>query len=119
MEFDNKSPIYLQVVDDICDRLISGEISPGDKLPSSRELAVTYGVNPNTAARVYSELEARGITYTKRGIGTFVTEDAAMAEKVKDEKMSEVVGKFIEQMKNFGVSREELIEIIKNYKEME
>ena len=53
-------PIYLQVVDDIKKQIVLGKFRPGDKLPSSKELAVNYNINPNTAARVYQELEFQG-----------------------------------------------------------
>lgn len=57
MDYKANIPIYLQVIDDIKKRILTGEIKLGDKLPSTRELAVQYTVNPNTAARIYNELE--------------------------------------------------------------
>ena len=58
MEFNSRIPIYLQVIDDIKKRLVTGGIEPGAKLPSTRELAVEYNINPNTAARIYREMRA-------------------------------------------------------------
>ena len=52
MDYKANIPIYLQVIDDIKKRILTGEIKLGDKLPSTRELAVQYTVNPNTAARL-------------------------------------------------------------------
>ena len=57
MEFENSKPIYLQVIDDIKRKMVMGVIPPGDKLPSVRDLALTYTINPNTASRVYREME--------------------------------------------------------------
>ena len=54
MDYKANIPIYLQVIDDIKKRILTGEIKLGDKLPSTRELAVQYTVNPNTAARIYN-----------------------------------------------------------------
>lgn len=75
MEFKTNIPIYLQVIEDIKQKIIAGTLPLGSKLPSSRELAIEYQINPNTAARIYSEMESMGLSYTRRGIGTFVTEN--------------------------------------------
>ena len=53
MRYENDRPIYLQVIEDISRRLIQGELALGEKLPSVREMAVQYQINPNTASRVY------------------------------------------------------------------
>ena len=69
MQYNNRLPIYLQVINDIKKRMVKGEIMPGEKLPSTRALAVEYEVNPNTAARIYTEMEKMGLCYTERGTG--------------------------------------------------
>ena len=56
MRYENDRPIYLQVIEDISRRLIQGELALGEKLPSVREMAVQYQINPNTASRVYKEM---------------------------------------------------------------
>ncbi|MFR6496994.1 MAG: GntR family transcriptional regulator [Ruminococcus sp.] len=71
MDFQANYPIYLQIAEDVKRRIVIGELKPGDKLPSNAELAIAYQVNPNTVQRIYRQLEAEGISYTKRGIGTF------------------------------------------------
>ena len=75
MEFHSALPIYLQVMSFIKRDIVNGTLKPGDKLPSVRDTAIQYAINPNTVSRVYRELEIEGISYTKRGMGTFVTED--------------------------------------------
>ncbi|MDY5705227.1 MAG: GntR family transcriptional regulator [Lachnospiraceae bacterium] len=109
MEYKNNMPIYLQVMEDIKARIVNGEIALGQKLPSSRELAVQYEINPNTAARIYSELERDGVTFTKRGIGTFVTEEPEMVAKMKEEAVSKVVEDFIQTMESMGFNSEEIL----------
>ena len=74
MEFQNNYPIYLQIADDIKRRIVIGELHPGDKLPSNTDLAVAYTVNPNTVQRIYRQLEVEGITFTRRGVGTFLSD---------------------------------------------
>ena len=72
MEFENNIPIYIQVINQIKKDIITGKLPMGAKLPSTRELAVLYHINPNTAGRVYKEMELQNMCYTKRGLGTFV-----------------------------------------------
>ena len=76
MNFNTDKPIYLQIVDVICDRILSGELKRGDRIPSVREYGADIGVNPNTMMRSYEKLTADGIIFNKRGIGYFVADDA-------------------------------------------
>ncbi len=76
MNFDTQKPIYLQIVDVIADRILSGELKGGDRIPSVREYGADVGVNPNTMMRSYEKLTADGVIYNKRGIGYFVSENA-------------------------------------------
>lgn len=112
MEFKSNIPIYLQVVDDIKKQIINGTINPGDKLLSTRELASAYTINPNTSMRVYSELESLGITFTRRGLGTFVSEDSKLVKRLKDEMAESLINEFINEFKSFGYTKDEVIEII-------
>jgi Predicted transcriptional regulators len=76
MEFDNNRPIYLQIVDVICDKILSGELVAEERIMSVREYGASIGVNPNTVARSYEKLTDTGVIYNKRGIGFFVSPDA-------------------------------------------
>ena len=76
MEFNQPKGIYLQIADQVCDRILQGEWNGGDRIPSIRELAVNLGVNPNTVTRSYQSLLDRKIIENRRGIGYFVTGDA-------------------------------------------
>ena len=95
MEFTASIPIYLQVVEEIKRMLISGELKPGEKLWSARDMAVRYKINPNTAARVYKELEMQELCFTKRGLGTYLTEEPGIAEKLKKEKAEYLTAEFV------------------------
>jgi len=108
MQYDNRLPIYLQVIDKILKRLVRGEIKPGDRLPSSRALAVEYGVNPNTAARIYNEMESMGLCYTERGTGTFMTKDPEVVKKVRKEMAERLTHEFVREMLALGFSVQEL-----------
>lgn len=117
MDFKNNIPIYLQVINDIKQKIGLGELKLGEKLPSTRELAVKYQINPNTAVRVYSDMEGEGLCFTKRGLGTFVTEDEEKYLSVKREMANEYVGEFIDNMKGLGIDIDDMIELIKKHEQ--
>jgi len=76
MEFKNNKGIFLQIADNISEKVMEGKYIPGEKIPSVRDLALEMGVNPNTVMRTYSELQSRGIIDNKRGVGYYVSNDA-------------------------------------------
>ncbi|WMJ88728.1 GntR family transcriptional regulator [Anaerocolumna sp. MB42-C2] len=114
MEFDNNIPIYIQVINDIKKDIINGALALGEKLPSGRELAYKYKINPNTASRIYKEMEAEEICYTKRGLGTFVTEDTRKMKSIREEMAGSLLDNFIEGMKQLGFTKEELIQLLEH-----
>ena len=85
MEYNSSLPIYLQAANSIKQDIVTGKLSPGARLPSVRDLAVEYTINPNTVSRVYKELEMEGVCFTRRGMGTFVTEDPERVQQLKEE----------------------------------
>ncbi len=111
MEFSASTPIYLQVVEEIKRMLINGELQPGDKLWSARDMAVRYQINPNTAARVYRELELQNLCFTKRGLGTYLTEEAGIAEKLKKEKAEQLLADTVKNFLGLGYTKKELQEL--------
>ncbi len=117
MNYNNETPIYLQVIHDLKKKIVQGKISPGEKLPSNRELAVLYKINQNTAARIYREMEAAGYCFTRRGIGTFISEEEKMTVNIKKEMADELLQNFIHEMKDLGYQKEEILEQITQYKE--
>ena len=112
MEFDAMSPIWKQVVNSIKAELVSGKLQPGDKLPSGRELALKYSINPNTAARVYQELEAEGLCAPRRGLGTFVTADAHRVGLLRQKMARDALERCMHTLESLGVSRQEAAEMI-------
>lgn len=112
MEFKSNVPIYIQVVSDIKKQIVRGIIKPGEKLPSTRELATRYTINPNTSVRVYSELESEQITFTRRGLGTFVSEDTALIQKLHQEMAESLIDEFLTELKEINCSKEEIIAAI-------
>lgn len=115
MNFKSNIPIYLQIIDEIKTNIMTGALPLGSKLPSSRELALQYQINPNTAARVYNEMESIGLSYTRRGIGTFVTEDSGIIEKLKEEQVNQILSVLDEQLTGLGFTPDEIIRLLQNY----
>lgn len=117
MEYNTSAPIYIQVINELKKKMVKGELQPGEKMPSGRDLAVEYKVNQNTAARIYRELEAQGYCFTRRGIGTFVSEEESMFQNLKREMASELVKNFMHEMDGLGFQKVDIIEQIADYKE--
>ena len=117
MEYNTSAPIYLQVINELKKKMVKGELMPGEKMPSGRDLAVEYKVNQNTAARIYRELEAQGYCFTRRGIGTFVSEEDSMFQDLKKEMALELVKNFMHEMDGLGFEKGDIIEQIADYKE--
>jgi len=112
IEFNDKTPIYLQIMDLIKMDIVTGKLKAKDKLPSVRDMAMNMKVNPNTLQRSYQELERLGIVYTQRGMGTFVGEEKNMVEDLKKEMAKEVIDSFILRMKSLGFTDSEIIKSV-------
>lgn len=117
MDFDQNIPIYMQIIDLIKRDIISKKLKGGGKLPSVREMAERVKVNPNTIQRVYQELEREGLTYTQRGMGTFITEDPEKLAAINKEMAKSIILTFLGKMKELGFSGDEIIEITTAYLE--
>lgn len=112
-KFDNNRSIYVQLVEEIRNRIITGEYPPGSRLSSVRELAGEAEVNPNTMQKALTELERVGLVYAVRTSGRFVTEDQKMIDNLKRESAVEIINKFREKMKALGYDNEEVISLMK------
>ena len=110
MNFDPMTPIWAQVETHLKQRIVTGELPPGSKLPGGRDLALEYGINPNTAARIYQELEREGVCMTRRGTGTFVTEREDRIQTMKDHMARQAADRFLAELAGLGVSRKEAVQ---------
>lgn len=105
MEFSNEKPIYLQIAEDISEKILSGEFKPSERIPSVREWAEKIGVNPNTVARTYDTLSGRGVLTNQRGIGFFVAQDAVriITENEKERFINEDLPIFVKKAALLGI----------------
>lgn len=102
-EFDPNRPIYLQICEEIKKRAVRGVYPAGDKLPSVREMAQEMGVNPNTMARAYSELERDGFLFTRRGQGSFVTEEPKGIDRERQALAKGALNRFVAEISDLGL----------------
>ena len=109
MEFNSNKPIYLQISDSICEKILSGEYPEEGRILSVRELGAEIGVNPNTIMRSYERLTAQGIIYNKRGIGYFISPDARklIIRSHQSEFMENELPALIHKMKLLGITKDD------------
>lgn len=112
-KLNSDRPIYSQIVERIQVKIISGFYSPGDRLPSVRDLAAEAGVNPNTMQKAFGELERGGLIVTQRTSGRSVTEEKDMIKTIQKELAAGKIREFLESMKELGFERKEILSLIK------
>jgi GntR family transcriptional regulator len=105
-------PIFEQIGTNVRRLLARGELRPGEKLPSARDLAEALSVNPNTVVHAYAELESQGIIEKRRGLGTFVREDAPV-KPMKAEMLKASAKAFVNDVAALGVDRDEASAAVK------
>ena len=110
---EDNMPIYMQIMNSIRDAIASGELAAGDKVPSVREFASEFEVNPNTMQRALMELEREGILVSERAIGRFVTDDRSRIDAMRPEAGSRAADAFIRQMADLGFSEEEMLDFFR------
>ena len=110
--FDNNIPIYIQLLEYLKIYLISGVFKCGDKLPSVREFATTFKVNPNTMQKALVELEEMDLIYTERTNGKYVTKNEKLIEKLKDEYAMALAKSYFQGMKKIGLGKADSIKYL-------
>lgn len=119
MEWNFKSgiPIYSQIIDEMTMRIASGTYEPGEKLPSVRDLAMDAGVNPNTMQRALAELERRGLVYSERTSGRFVTKEEAVLKSLHEELAKKYFQELAEKLRKIGMTGEEIASAVRKWAE--
>lgn len=112
MNFNEDRTIFLQLAEIFIQELVSGEIKKSDKLPSVREIAKTYKVNPNTVTRSIDELVGTGLFEVKRGMGTYVIDDEAKIKEKRRSYIKKRVENTLEEFQNLGIDKNEFVKLI-------
>jgi GntR family transcriptional regulator len=106
----SRSPICRQLSNQIREAVARGRLQPEERLPSVRELSRSLVVNPNTIARVYTELERDGVLNTRPGLGVFVAHPRAdLTRKVRKERLQESLDRFLTEAVHLGFTAEEVL----------
>lgn len=110
---DNRTPVYLQVVEYFKEQIASGQLKKGEEMPSRRELAATLKINPNTVQRAYKEMEEAGLIYTDGNVPSKVTEDEQIIKQVREQLLTEALEQFVTTAKNLHISFDDLLPLLK------
>lgn len=114
LKFDDSGPVYLQVVRFFKRKILTGELTNGDELPSRRVLAATLGLNLTTIQKIYKQLEDERLIDTQPNSKTTVCFTAEQKNEIEDELVRARVEKFVEEIKSCDVTMDTTISIIKD-----
>jgi GntR family transcriptional regulator len=116
---DYDRPIWIQLVEQLQAALISGELKPGDAVPSVRDLAADAQVNINTMQRALAELENRGLVVPKdnrwRASGRAVTEDRSLIDEIRRDYAGSILEDFTQKMRSLGLDDDEIVSKVSEY----
>jgi GntR family transcriptional regulator len=114
IDFRSGIPIYLQVVERIKERLASGQLQPGDQLPTVRSLALELRVNFNTIARAYRIMDESGIISTQQGRGTYILEmpNPEVIGSMRSKALEDLTRRYMEDAERLGAAPDELRRIL-------
>lgn len=115
MNFNEHKPIYLQISDTVCEKIMNDEYPEDERIPSIRELGSALGVNPNTVMRSYEHLKTMNIIYDKRGVGFFAAPNAKKTIKkmFKNDFFDNELPDIIKKIKLLEIDLDDLVEKIK------
>lgn len=115
----DSGPIWMQLNEQLMQRISAGVYPKGSKLPTVRELAAEAGVNPNTMQRALSQLEADGLVVTNRTAGRTVTEDGEVLASMCRQLAREQIRSYLDGMEQLGFTRQQAIDLVQTWKEEE
>ena len=112
---DKKRPLCPQICEQICILIAKGELKPGDRLQSVRDIAVSASVNPNTVQKSLEQLEQRGVIYSKRGSGWYVSETDESSGTVREQMIRTKTESYISDMESLGLAKKEILNYVKEF----
>ncbi len=117
LDYQDRRPIYEQIVEKFRMLILSGAVEPDSRMPSVRQLAMELAINPNTIQRAYMELEQQGLIYPVKGKGSFVTGSSEIRRIGTEETLHELK-ETAQKCRTLGIKEEEIIHLIREcYKE--
>jgi len=121
LDFRSGTPIYTQIVEQVKQQVVSGELKPGDQLPTVRALALELRVNFNTVARAYRLLDEAGIISTQQGRGTYILEvpPPERTDKLRQQALEALTRDYLSEAYRLGCSPDEISKALKEQLENE
>jgi GntR family transcriptional regulator len=117
---DRKSgvPFYRQIIELVKYGIARGVLSPGDQLPTVRQLAADLALNPNTVIRAYREMEIEGVLDTQQGSGTFVSNHRPEIDELERHRMlDQILTELLARANGYGLTLDEVLEGLRQRKE--
>lgn len=109
IDYKNPTPIYEQLAEKIEKFALQGILKPDEQLPSVRQLAMELSINPNTIQKAYSMLDMKGITYSVKGRGSFISSNCQKAKDSRIEIIKEDIIDLSKQAKDLGVTKSRIV----------
>ena len=116
-KFNGERPVYQQIMENLRGAMVKGELAPGRKVPSVRELAAQAQVNPNTMQRAMTELEREGLLVGGGTSGRTVTTDQAVLAAMKEQILEELARECAEKFLVFGVTPTQAARLLESLEE--
>lgn len=113
VNFNNRDPVYMQVIQHFKEQIATGMLDPGQEISSRRELANQLKINPNTAQRAYKEMEEQGLIYTERNLPSKITKDQQILGAVREELIVDAVNTFVKSIRTINVPVDEVLDLVK------
>lgn len=112
--FDDGTPIYRQIADQIKAEIMNGSLEPGGKVMSTNQYAAFYQINPATAQKAFRELVDEGVLYKQRGVGMFVADDARerLAADFRERFFERVLAPLVVEARQAGISLADIIDYL-------
>jgi GntR family transcriptional regulator len=109
--WNDNTPIYRQLKDRVIGMMLDGALKAGDALPSVRQVAADYQLNPITVSRAYQELVDENLVEKRRGIGMYVTEGASekLLASERERFVREEWPAMVERIRRLGIDVEQLL----------
>ncbi|WP_054708004.1 GntR family transcriptional regulator [Bacillus sp. JCM 19041] len=113
IHFNNREPVYIQVIRYFKEQIVTGQLTAGEEIPSRRELGALLKINPNTAQRAYKEMEDALLIHTERNKPSRITFDQNILDAIRAELIHESVDTFLQSIRSINVPLDEVIDLMK------
>ena len=112
--FNNRDPVYLQVVRHFKEQIATGRLAAGQVIPSRRELGALMKINPNTVQKAYKEMEEQQLIITEGNSPSRITNDTKLLNQIRSELLGEAVSAFVASVRKIDVPVDELLQLVRN-----